>query len=169
MSAVSLPRLCMSSPALPLPSSLSVLCLPPLISPHFFVYFCSSQGVAARLSIFCLLVRAAWCSPDGGHCCVACSLSEALRSLPSVKLVVSMLAVVRLIGYGVQDHYHLQQMDFLFPILVIIPNPSLCVCLVFCPQSSVEWIYNVAYCSRFETLRAVRLVPTDALCVQISS
>lgn len=139
-------RLCMSSPVLPLPLSLSVLCLPPLISPHFFVYLRSwSLGVAARLFIFCSLALVAWCSPDQGHCCVACSLSEALRSLPSVKRVVSMLAVVRLIGYGVQDHYHFQQMDFLFPILVVIPIPSLCDCVWYYIHNQVLNGFIMAY------------------------
>lgn len=122
-----------------------VLCLPPLISPHFFVYLRSSQGVAARLFIFCSLAPVAWCSPDQGHCCVACSLGEALRSLPPVKRVVSMLAVVRLIGCGVQDHYHLQQMGFLFPVLVVIPIPSLCDCVWYYVHNQVLNGFIMAY------------------------
>lgn len=68
-----------------------------------------------------------------------------------------MLAVVRLIGYGVQDHYHLQQMDFLFPILVVIPIPSLCDCVWYSVHNQVLNGFIMAYTA-----------PTEALCVQIS-
>lgn len=80
-------RLCMSSPVLPSPLSLSVLWLPPLISSHSFVHF----SVRAHFSRFLLVARAAWCFPMGVTALLRAA-SAALQSLPSVKLVVSKLA-----------------------------------------------------------------------------
>lgn len=121
-------------------------------SSHQLPLLCVLFSVRARFKVSLLAVFPARCSlvktllvyPLGLSwwgsllCCVA------LWSLPPVKLVFSNLAVVWLIAYGVQDHYHFLWVDFLF----YFPSLSLfallhCVCVLRFNSQVMNWFIMV--------------------------